>query len=174
MLIAISHTSSNCFFCPTDRPKPKDSSFTIMHDKEKAIVATLDYVQISLSNIWYLFFFHLSHLAFSPSFSLLSSSLSSCAPHISLHLSLFPTYFGDELRHVRNSYQPACTLQHIRQARGKEIKGMRVGRCRKGGQGTQVNLLHRQILAADIHPVSFTLVSARISANASAFMNLGR
>lgn len=51
---------------------------------------------------------------------------------------------------------------------------MRVGRCRKGGQGTQVNLLHRQILAADIHPVSFTLVSARISANASAFMNLGR
>lgn len=41
----------------------------------------------------------------------------------------------------------------------------------KGGQRTQVNLLHRQNLAADIHPVSFTLVSVHISGNAKAFMN---
>lgn len=35
-----------------------------------------------------------------------------------------------------------------------------------------MNLLHRQNLAADIHPVSFTLVSAHISVNAPAFVNL--
>lgn len=43
---------------------------------------------------------------------------------------------------------------------------------RKGGQRTQVNLPHTQNLAADTHPVSFTLVSARISANTLAFVYL--
>ena len=27
--------STNCFFCPTNRPKPKDSSFTIITNKDK-------------------------------------------------------------------------------------------------------------------------------------------
>lgn len=52
-----------------------------------------------------------------------------CAPHISLHVSVFLSYFEDELWHVRNSYQQACTLQHIRYRGGKKLKS--VGRSRK-------------------------------------------
>ena len=46
------------------------------------------------------------------------------------------------------------------------------GEMEKRGQGTRVNLQHRQHLAANIHPLSSTLVSVHISVNASAFMNL--
>lgn len=54
----------------------------------------------------------------------------------------------------------------------EEIIGMRGREMQKGGQRTQVNLLHRQNPAADIYPVGYTLVSAHISVNALAFMNI--
>lgn len=33
-------TSSDCFFCPTSSPKPKESSFTIIKDKDKGQILT--------------------------------------------------------------------------------------------------------------------------------------
>lgn len=33
-------TSSDCFSCPNNNPKSKDSSFTVISDKEKQLIQT--------------------------------------------------------------------------------------------------------------------------------------
>lgn len=51
---------------------------------------------------------------------------------------------------IHISKRAPCNISDIE---GKKIKERM--EMQKGGQGTQVYLLHRQNLAADIHPVSF-------------------
>lgn len=66
--------------------------------------------------------FNQSYLAFLPHLPFLITLFHSARMHlVFLAVSLFLSYFEDELWHVRNSYQPACTLQHIRY-RGKKLK----------------------------------------------------
>lgn len=96
-------------------------------------------------------------------------SLSWHAPRIFLRLSLFFSHMEDELWHARNLYQPACTLHNDRCTvkKWKEWGWKDVERSENMGK-----------LAAEPgscrlnFPCSFTLVSAHISVNVLAFMNL--
>ena len=126
-------------WCHDERPRLSQQNMKGCHFTS-AHTHTLKVVLYS-RDCFYMFVFSILHLDSSVqnvfvsqlTFCLLSSVLSHyllftrCAPHIYLRLSpLFLSYLEDELWHVRNSYQPACTLQHIRY-RGKKLK--------EGGQG---------------------------------------
>ena len=46
-------TSWNCLFCPTDCPKPKGSSFTLINDKEQQ--QNLKFNMQEQANAWHFF-----------------------------------------------------------------------------------------------------------------------
>lgn len=85
--------------------------------------------------------------------------------------SLFLSYMEDELRHVRNSYQPVCTLQHIKHIRGKKWEEWEQGDVESRSENTDTFAAQRASCSY-IHRFSSTLVSACISINVCAVKNL--